>query len=265
VVSRRSKGVSIGVNLNPDKICNFDCVYCQVDRTTPGADPDIDVAQLRRELDGALDLAVSGALFEIDRFRATPPHLRRLNDIAFSGDGEPTTCREFGRAVEEANAAKAARGLNDVKLVLITNATMLHRPEVREALAILHAGNGEVWAKLDAGTEEYYHRIERTTIPFRRILDNIMQTAKVDPLVIQAMFLRLDGEPPSRQEQEAFCTRLNEITAGGGRIKRVQVYTVARPPAEASVSALSPAEVDALADMVRLRSGLPAEAFYGSS
>jgi wyosine [tRNA(Phe)-imidazoG37] synthetase (radical SAM superfamily) len=264
VVSRRSKGVSIGVNLNPDKICNFDCVYCQVDRTTPGADADVNVPRLRAELDAALDLVVSGRLFEIDRFRETPVPLRRLNDIAFSGDGEPTTCREFLRVVREAAEAKAVRGLHDVKLVLITNATMLHRPEVREALAVLQANNGEVWAKLDAGTEEYYHTIERTTIPFRRILDNITETAKVYPLVIQAMFLRLEGQPPSQQEQEAFCTRLEEITRAGGRIKGVQVYTVARPPAVASVTALSPAEVDALVDLVRQRTGLAVEGFYGT-
>ena len=43
VVSRRARGLSIGVNLNPDKVCNFDCPYCQVDRTTPGASPRIEV------------------------------------------------------------------------------------------------------------------------------------------------------------------------------------------------------------------------------
>ena len=56
VVSRRSRGVSVGVNLNPDKVCNFDCVYCQVDRTTPGADRDVDVERLGAELDFVLDL-----------------------------------------------------------------------------------------------------------------------------------------------------------------------------------------------------------------
>jgi wyosine [tRNA(Phe)-imidazoG37] synthetase (radical SAM superfamily) len=264
VVSRRSKGVSIGVNLNPDKICNFDCVYCQVDRTTPGGDANVDLPRLRAELEATLDLVVSGRLFDIDRFQATPPILRRLNDIAFSGDGEPTTCRDFRRAVEEAAAAKAARGLTDVKLVLITNATMLHRPEVRDALAVLYPNNGEVWAKLDAGSEDYYHWIEKTTIPFRRILENITATAKVYPVIIQAMFLRLQGEPPSRDEQEAFCARLNDITRAGGRISCVQAYTVARPPADASVSALLPAEVDALVELVRQRTGLSAEGFYGT-
>src|SRR3954447_19190160 len=87
VVSRRSKGVSIGVNLNPDKVCNFDCVYCQVDRTTPGEDKQVDIARLHDELETMLDLVASGELFLHPRFQQTPLRLRRLNDIAFSGDG----------------------------------------------------------------------------------------------------------------------------------------------------------------------------------
>src|SRR5437868_13664811 len=83
VVSRRSKGVSIGLNLNPDKVCNFDCVYCQVDRSTPGPTDGVDVARLREELDDMLDLVQSGRLFQDERFRSTPESLRRLNDIAF--------------------------------------------------------------------------------------------------------------------------------------------------------------------------------------
>ncbi len=265
VVSRRSRGVSIGLNLNPDKVCNFDCVYCQVDRTTPGAGREVDVSLLCAELEGALDLVTSGELFEDPRFRGTPPALRRLNDIAFAGDGEPTTCPEFPRVVEEVAAIKRRRGLDAVKSVLITNATMLHRPAVQKALQTLHANNGEVWAKLEAGTEAYYHQIERTTIPFSRILANITEAAREAPLVIQALFLRLHGQPPPPEEQEAFCQRLNEIQAAGGRIKLVQVYTVARPPAESFVTALADAEVDALTELIRQRTGLAAEAFYGAS
>jgi wyosine [tRNA(Phe)-imidazoG37] synthetase (radical SAM superfamily) len=265
VVSRRSKGISVGINLNPDKVCNFDCVYCQVDRTTPGADRDVDVPRLLDELEGVLDLATSGKFFEIDRFQATPAHLRRLNDVAFAGDGEPTTCPEFLRVVEEIADRKRRRGLADVKMVLITNATMLHRPAVRRALEVMHANQGEVWAKLEAGTEDYYRQIDRTTIPFQRILDNITQSARAAPLVIQALFLRLWGQPPPAAEQEAFCARLNEITAAGGQIKLVQVYTVARRPAESFVTPLADAEVDALADLVRRRTGLAAEPFYGAS
>jgi wyosine [tRNA(Phe)-imidazoG37] synthetase (radical SAM superfamily) len=186
-----------------------------------------------------------------------------LNDIAFSGDGEPTTCPEFLEVIEAAAALKRRRGLDDVKLVLITNATMFHRPKVRAALAVLDANHGEVWAKLEAGTEAYYHEVDRTTIPFRRILDNIAGAARQRPLVIQAMFLRLHGEPPALAELEAFCDRLNEITQAGGRITLVQVYTVARVPAETYVTPLADAEVDAVVDLVRRRTGLEAEPFYG--
>jgi len=263
VVSRRSKGVSIGINLNPDKVCNFDCVYCQVDRKTPPLVRDVDEARLLDELDEMLDLVTTGRLFEHERFRQTPPALRRLNDIAFSGDGEPTTCPRFREIVQAVADLKRRRGLDAVKLVLITNATMFHRPAVREALAILDANNGEIWAKLEAGTEAYYQQIDRTTIPFQRILDNITEAARIRPIVIQALFLRLQGHPPPDAELEAFCERLNDIQKAGGAIQLVQVYTVAREPAESYVDALSKTEVDAIVDRVRRRTGLAAEPFYG--
>jgi wyosine [tRNA(Phe)-imidazoG37] synthetase (radical SAM superfamily) len=263
VVSRRSKGVSIGVNLNPDKVCNFDCIYCQVDRKAPPLVRDVDVLRLLEELEDMLDLVTSGELFAMERFHDTPPELRRLNDIAFSGDGEPTTCPEFLDIVTAAAAIKRRRGLNSMKLVLITNATMFHRPRVRQALEVLDANNGEIWAKLEAGTEGYYQKVDRTTIPFQRVLDNITEAAKQRPLVIQAMFLKMHDEPPPPDELEAFCTRLGEIVQGGGRITLVQVYTVARVPAESWVTPLTNAEVDGIVELVRRRTGLGAEAYYG--
>ncbi|HKB37239.1 MAG TPA: radical SAM protein, partial [Gemmataceae bacterium] len=265
VVSRRSKGISIGLNLNPDKRCNFDCVYCQVDRSTPGPVRDVDLDCLRDELEDMLDRVQSGQLFEDERFRQTPQSLRRLNDLAFSGDGEPTTCPEFPEVVELVAAVKRRRGLDDVKLVLITNATMFHRERVQQGLKTLIENNGEIWAKLEAGTEEYYHQIDRTTIPLQRILDNITQVSRITPVVIQALFLRLRGEPPTLEELEAFCDRLNEIRKAGGTIKLVQVYTVARKPAEEYVTPLSASEVDAIVELVRQRTGLEAEGFYGPS
>jgi wyosine [tRNA(Phe)-imidazoG37] synthetase (radical SAM superfamily) len=263
VVSRRSKGVSIGINLNPDKICNFDCVYCQVDRKTPPLVRDVDMGRLREELEDMLDLVMNGKLFEMERFRETPAALRRLNDIAFSGDGEPTTFPEFFEAVQMAAEVKAHWQLADVKLVLITNATMFHKHLVQDALALLDANNGEIWAKLEAGTEAYYQQIDRTTIPFQRVLDNITTEARRGPLVIQSMFLRMHDKAPPHEELEAFCQRLNEIMHAGGQIKLVQVYTVARLPAEAYVTPLSHSEVDHIVEMVQARTGLRSEPFYG--
>jgi len=265
VVSRRSRGVSIGINLNPDKVCNFDCIYCQVDRVQASETRFVELDQHGIELDEMLRLVTSGELFRTERFAATPEPLRRLNDIAFSGDGEPTTYRNFDEIVARVADVKRRHALPDVKLVLITNASMFHRPAVERGLATLDANNGEVWAKLETGTEEYYRLVERTSVPFRRVLDNITAAARVRPIVIQSLFMRIAGEPPSPAELAAFCDRLNEIVAAGGLIRLVQVYTVARRPAEATVAPLSNGEVDAIVELVRRGTRLPAEAFYGPS
>jgi wyosine [tRNA(Phe)-imidazoG37] synthetase (radical SAM superfamily) len=141
---------------------------------------------------------------------------------------------------------------------------MFHKPRVQEGLVLLLANNGEIWAKLEAGTEAYFHEIDRTTIPFQRVLDNITTEARRAPLVVQAMFLRMNDQPPSEAEMAAFCDRLNDIVRAGGQIKLVQVYTVARVPAEDYVSPLSRSEVDHIVEMVKGRTGLAAEPFYGS-
>jgi wyosine [tRNA(Phe)-imidazoG37] synthetase (radical SAM superfamily) len=273
VLSRRSGGISVGVNLNPDKVCNFDCIYCQVDRRSQSETQFVEMDALLDELRETLEIVVSGRIYEMPKFRDVPSQLRRLNDIAFSGDGEPTTYKNFDEIIDACAAVKqefdsqppGPSPQSPIKLVLITNASMFHRPHVRRGLAILDENNGEIWAKLEAGTEEYYHLIERTPIPFRQILDNITAAARVRPLVIQSLFMRVAGEPPAATELEAFCDRLNEITAAGGQLKLVQVYTVARRPAESFVSPLSDAEVDAIVALVKQRTGLSALAYYGAN
>ncbi|MBC7854070.1 MAG: radical SAM protein [Pirellulaceae bacterium] len=263
VLSRRSEGISIGVNLNPDKVCNFDCIYCQVDRTSQSETQFVETDALLEELGSVVDLCTSGAIFETENFKDTPPQFRHLNDIAFSGDGEPTTFKNFDEVIAACAVLKRQRDLGQVKMVLITNASMFHRPHVQRGLAILDENNGEIWAKLEAGSEEYFKLIDRTPIPFHQILDNITAAAEVRPLVIQALFMRVANEPPSAVELSAFCDRLNEITAAGGKLKLVQVYTVARKPAESYVTPLSDVEVDAIVDLVGTRTGLRAKAFYG--
>jgi wyosine [tRNA(Phe)-imidazoG37] synthetase (radical SAM superfamily) len=265
VLSRRAQGLSLGVNLNPDKVCNFDCIYCQVDRTTAAETTFVETRQLLDELDIGLRLILSGDIYQTEKFRSVPAEQRRLNDIAFSGDGEPTTYRNFDELMTECAKVKRRHQLNDVKMVLITNASMFHREHVNRGLAVLDKNNGEIWAKLEAGTEEYYKLVDRTTIPFQQILDNIAAAAQVRPLVIQALFMNVNGQPPSVAEQAAFCDRLNGIVDAGGKIKMVQIYTVARRPAESFVTPLSDADVDALTHLVHDRTGLTTTAYYGST
>jgi hypothetical protein len=138
---------------------------------------------------------------------------------------------------------------------------MFHRPKVKETLALLDHHNGEIWAKLDAGTEEYYHLVDVTTISFQKVLNNILNAARRRPVVIQSLFMRVHGVGPDDKEIDAFCDRLREITDKGGKISLVQVYTVARRPAQPYVTPLSDAEVDHIAEAVR-RIPLSVTSFY---
>jgi wyosine [tRNA(Phe)-imidazoG37] synthetase (radical SAM superfamily) len=306
VLSRRAGGISLGVNLNRDKFCNFGCIYCQVDRadvageapsdregeapaeplrglaspqcsarreTRPpgiwelGADEQsqrIDLPRLAEELDWTINEFTSERLFQSGRFSRTPELLRRLNDIAFSGDGEPTACPDFVGAVSACAVARRRHRLDDAKLVLITNASLLHRPRVQEGLTLLDANNGEIWAKLDAGTEAYYREVARSAVAWRQIFDNLQMMARARPIVIQTLFMRIHGQPPPDDEVVAYLARLREIVAGGGKIKFVQIHTVARKPAEAYAEPLTNDEVDAIADRVRDEAQLPAAAYYSA-
>ena len=134
----------MGINLNPDKICNFDCVYCQVDRSIAPEFRQVEPERVLSELEETIALVQSGRLYDDPRFADVPGSLRRLSDIAFSGDGEPTTYPGFLEIVRDVAALKRRLNLGDVKLVLLTNATMLHRKEVKEALEVLDANQTPV-------------------------------------------------------------------------------------------------------------------------
>ncbi len=246
VVSRRARGLSIGVNLNPDKACNFDCPYCQVDRTTPGGEAQVDVAVLRQELEVLLRRVKGGGLWEEAPFDTAAPELRRLSDIAFAGDGEPTLAAEFPQA------ALAAREVRDalapgVPLRLLTNAVLFHAPKVHAALAEFD----ELWCKLDAGSEGYFRLVDGTSLPFARVLDNLMLLARERPIVVQSLFLALEGRGPEEAEVEAWAGRLRAIREQGGRIDHVQVYTVARPPSDPRFTALGREQLEAIAESAR--------------
>ena len=263
VVSRRSRGVSIGINLNPDFACNFDCVYCCVDRSRQPRIRQVDLGVLKRELDTVLSRAVDGSMFEVEPFCHTPPALRRVNDIAFSGDGEPTACPQFLEAVQLAAAARQQYGLDATKLVVITDACYFDRPAVRQALPILDANNGEIWAKLDAGTEAYFRQVNRPNVPLSHVLDNILAVARDREIVLQSIFMNIDGAGPTDEEMLAFADRINDLVTSGARIARVQMYTTARWTAERYVTPLSAAQLDHCVDLVRKRIEVDVETFYG--
>lgn len=261
VVSRRSRGLSIGINLNPDKVCNFDCVYCEVDRLTPPRTRTVNLLQVRAELVALIDIARSGELARDPKFSEAGPLTRTIRDIAFSGDGEPTMVHNFDECAQLAADVRRTLNLDDTKLVLITDAAGLDKESVRKGLEIMDRNNGEIWAKLDAGTPEFFARVNRSSIRFDRILANLTLTSQERPIIIQSLFLRIHGKSMPDAELEAYCDRLTEITSAGGKIREVHLYTVARPTPEPWATRLEVSTLTSIAERIHHRTGLSVATF----
>ncbi len=251
VLSRRAGGISVGVNLSPHKGCNFDCTYCQVDREAPPRETTVDLERLRAELRDVFARASDGSLLDEARFEGVDDALRRVADVALSGDGEPTNERWFPAAARIVAEERSRAGFTELPYRIITNGTTFHLETVAATLRFLDDHGLDVWAKLDAGTEAYYRAVDRTAVPFDRVLDNLAACARERPLTIQALFARHHGDAPSDDEIAAWADRLAAIVAGGGRIAWVQVHTISRPPAEGFVGALTLEELETIAASAR--------------
>ena len=260
VISQRAHGLSIGVNLNPDRQCNFGCVYCEVDKDGPVRERRLDIKVLADELRHLLGLTDDGRLRELEWFRHLPAELLQLKEVALSGDGEPTLCVNFDKVVRAVLQVRARSGLPFFKVVVITNTAGVDFPEVARGLALL-SKEDEIWAKLDAGTQEYMDRINRSDIPLWRVLANILALGKQRPIIIQSLFPLVSGEKPPRHEIEQYVLRLKELKAAGAQIKLVQVYSAHRPPHQRNCEHLPLKTLSFIARRVREVAGLRAEVF----
>jgi len=258
-VSPRARGLSVGVNMNPDKKCNFDCSYCEVNRLLPSIEEELNVDEMVGELKSTLETIRSGGLHDLPDFRTLPPNLLQLKHMALSGDGEPTLCPNFLDAVQ---AVLHLRALGPFfKIVLITNASNLDMPDVQEGVTML-TRTDEVWVKLDAGAPEQMQRINRTEVPLEKVLSNILLTGRKRPVVIQSLFASIDGEQPSIQEIDAYVEKLQALNNQGAQIQLVQVYSATRPLGHIAVCEhLSLRRLSQIAQLVRSKTGLKVEIF----
>lgn len=225
VVSRRARGVSIGINLNPNNACNFRCVYCQVPGLQRGKAPEIDLALLRVELEGFLEEVLRGDFMET----RVPEGARRLNDLAFSGNGEPTSVEDFDAVVEVVGEVMAANDLiGALKLVLITNGSLARRPHVQRGLARMAALGGEVWFKLDAATDAGQRRINDWSGGVEATYASLKAAARACPTWVQTCAFALDGVPPSDEERRAYLELLERAREEGVELAGVLLYGLAR-------------------------------------
>jgi wyosine [tRNA(Phe)-imidazoG37] synthetase (radical SAM superfamily) len=260
VISPRARGLSVGVNMNPDKFCNFDCVYCEVNRSEPARESRLDVGAMVTELERTLELVHSGAIRRRPGYERVPQELVELRHVTLSGHGEPTLCPNFAEAVESVIHLRARGRFPCFKLVLITNASGLDRPQVSQGLN-LFTGRDEIWAKLEAGTQNYMNRVNRTDVALEQVLANILIIARQRPVVIQSLFASVNGEAPPPSEIKAYVERLRELKEAGARIALVQIYSATRPTLHSECGHLPLRILSAIAQRVREVTGLKAEVF----
>jgi len=256
VVSRRAGGVSVGINLNPNNACNWRCVYCQVPGLVRGAAPPIDLARLEAELAQFLDSVVHGEWMK----QRVPEGSRVLNDVAFSGNGEPTSSRQFPEAVAVVGRVLRRFDLaGKIELVLITNGSLVHQPHVQAGLAAMRDLGGVVWFKLDSATEAGIARLNDVRIGIERVRQNLELSARLCPTWIQTLVLAIDGAPPDEAEVEAYLAFLRALVRDRVPVRGVLLYGLARPSHQAEAPRLSPLpreRMEALAARIE-QAGLP--------
>jgi wyosine [tRNA(Phe)-imidazoG37] synthetase (radical SAM superfamily) len=260
VISPRAGGLSIGVNVNPIVNCNFQCLYCEIDRAKPAHMPQFDVKRMVAELHETFRLASSGRLRQRPGYANLPDDLLQVRHVALSGDGEPTLSRHFVEALQALVHIRGLGGLPLFKIVVVTNSTTLDRPEVQHGLTFL-TRTDEIWAKLDGGTQDYLKRLNGATFPLENIMGNILLVARQRPVVIQSLFPAIDGEAPPALEIQEYAQRLKELKEAGAEISLVQIYSATRPMAMTGCSHLPLKELSHIAKTVRQVAGLRAEVF----
>ncbi len=247
VVSRRAGGVSIGINLNTNNACNWRCIYCQVPELTRGTAPPVDLALLEKELGGFLHELQHG-----DFMQRVPPEARRINDIAISGNGEPTSAQEFVEVIEVIAKLKPA----DLKLVLITNGSLMQRDNVQQGLRRMAQLNGEVWFKLDRASEAGMALVNDTKMSMEKVQQNLTTAIACCPNTwLQTCWFALDGIAPSAQDEDDYVAFLKRLLRGGIKPQGVLLYGLARPSMQLEaprLSALSNEEMESFAARIRM-------------
>ncbi len=240
VVSRRAQGVSLGINLNVNNACNWACIYCQVPNLTRGGPPPVNLSQLEDELKRSLTDIIHGDFL----VKNAPPEAQRLADIAFSGNGEPTSAPEFAEAVARVVGEMQAFGLeNSVKLRLITNGSLMHRPVVQQGIALIGQQNGEIWFKVDHASEAGSKKINGIGRSAEQTRAALLLCAQHAPTWVQTCFFSIDGQDADEPECLAY---LDFIASVRTQIHGVYLYGLARPSMQPDAKRLSAFPHDSL-------------------
>ena len=244
VISRRMGGLSIGINFNTNNACNWRCIYCQVADLKIGAAPDMDFKLLEDELRFFLNDVLKGDFYE--RFQVGEDK-RSIKDIAIAGNGEPTSLKEFARAVELIGKVATEVGVFPrSNYVLITNGSLVHQPRVQSGLKILSAYGGEVWFKFDSASKEGRALVNNTAQSCLASVNNLMISSKLCATKLQTCIFDYDDRGFSEKEKRAYLDLLKDIKDRECNLQAILLYTIARPSQQPEAIRLKPISVEIL-------------------
>ena len=256
VISRRSKGVSLGINLSVNNRCNWRCAYCQVPNLQRGGSPKADLEVLRKELFEVLNYVIHGDFMD----QYVPKELRRLNDIALSGNGEPFACPNIKEVFEVIQNVKTEIGVN-TPIIVITNGSYLSHPKRLSAVQRLGTLNGSLWAKIDAGSEADMRLVNGISTDFFTHLRGIAAASKHVKMIIQTCLLHFSHSSFEKRLAD-YLVAIDKLLAFEAKISSVQLYTLARPAQQGiAVSAVSNSALDQAAAQLRSK-GLDVSCAY---
>ena len=245
VISRRAGGLSIGVNLNVNNACNWQCIYCEIPNLTRGTPPPIELDVLEQELRFFLHEIIHGDYMEKNVFLED----RHLKDIAFSGNGEPTSADEFPEVISIVKKILSEFNLlHKIKIRLITNGSLMHQTSVIKSVGMLKEMNGEVWFKVDAATEESIKTINQVNLKPHQILERLKNSANVCPTFVQTCIFTIDGKGPSKKDIDAYVELINEVKS---IIQGVHLYGLARPSLQPQAKNLGRIDEEILQDIAK--------------
>jgi wyosine [tRNA(Phe)-imidazoG37] synthetase (radical SAM superfamily) len=250
VISRRAGGLSIGINLNVNNACNWQCIYCEIPNLTRGSPPPIELNVLENELRLFLHDIIHGDYME----RNVAIEDRHLKDIAFSGNGEPTSAAEFPQVILIVKKILQEFDLlHKIKIRLITNGSLMHEASVLKSIEMLEEINGEVWFKVDAATEETIKTVNQVNLKPNQILERLLNTANICPTFVQTCIFMINGKSPDDKDIDAYIELINKAKK---IIKGVHLYGLARPSLQPRAGDLGRISEDELKNIAKKLIGL---------
>jgi wyosine [tRNA(Phe)-imidazoG37] synthetase (radical SAM superfamily) len=225
-VPSRRLGISLGVDLVPYKTCTFNCIYCQLERTT-------NQTLKRKEY-----IKAEEVLKELRQFFKSPnSELRTPNYITLSGSGEPTLNGKIGEIIS------GIKKMTSIPIVVLTNGSLLYRKEVRDSLKKADL----VIPSLDAASAKIFKRINRPvkTLKVEKIIKGLIDFKKEYRGKIWLEVMLVKGINDRKEEIEKLKRAIAKIEPD-----RIQLNTVARPPCEKFAKALSKGELEKIKNLL---------------